>query len=219
MVKIGRLFQKIITRFVTNHILAGRGILHRHATNDELIVESVAALLEVAAVRHLGEKIRRADQVPANNVAWIIKFDLVEIEFVACEMHDHAANANVLGQSEFGKVAAKEVSTARDMAKCELGAVAKVLIAYFVAYVAGVVKKGSDNSHLRAAGPQAICRLYATLIAGNKARNSQRHIEAVLHVVIRGITAQVSGVATGEESFEVVKGEPEFVERHTRKGL
>jgi len=85
---------------------------HCHSTNDELIVEPVAAFLEVAAIRHLSDKVRRADQVPTDNVAWIIEFNLIEIEFVAGEMHDHAANANVPGHPEFRKVAAKEVGAA-----------------------------------------------------------------------------------------------------------
>src|SRR3984957_11359825 len=62
----------------------GRG----DAAEDEFRIEAVAALLQVAAVGHLRDQIRGAEEVSALSIAAVRELDLAELDLVAGEMND-----------------------------------------------------------------------------------------------------------------------------------
>src|SRR5579862_6875667 len=86
--ELRRLAQQVEARAVANlhrAVAAGRG---GDAAEDELRVQPVAALLQVAAVGHLRDQIRRAEQVTALSSPVVGELDLAELDLVAREMND-----------------------------------------------------------------------------------------------------------------------------------
>ncbi len=77
-----------------------------------------------------------------------------------------------------------------------------------MAYVARVVKQRSNDSHLRPRGTKPIARIYAALIPRDEARERQRHVERMLHVVVSGVTSLVAGIASREQPLAVIEGKP-----------
>ena len=68
--------------------------------------------------------------------------------------------------------------------------------------------------------PRRACRrLDAALVTGNKARQRQRHVERVLHVMVGRVATLVAGITAGEKALEIVERKPQFVERCAGKGL
>ena len=112
LIKSGRLSQQVDARFIANHVLARRCILDCDAADYEFLVKPVAAFLQVATVGHLRYQVGRPEQMTADGIPRVIEFDVVQIELVAGEMHDHTGNADILCHTEFRKVAAQEIGTA-----------------------------------------------------------------------------------------------------------
>ena len=154
-----------------------------------------------------------------DHVAWIVEFDLVEVEFVSGEMHDHAGDTDVLRQAEFRQVAPQEIRAARDVIQGELCAVDEIRVALPVADVAGIVEQRGDDRKLCAMRTEPVRLLDAALVAGDEAHQCQRHIERVLHVVVGRIADEVARIAAGEQALEVVECEPQLVEWRAREGL
>ena len=156
---------------------------------------------------------------PADNVTRIVEFDFVEVHFVACEMHDHARNTGVLRKPQFRQIAAQEVGAARDVVEGEFGAVDEVNVAIFMAYVTGVVKQRGYDRHLGSMSAQPFALVDAALVPRHEARERQRHVERMLHVVVGRVAAEVARITACKQPLEIVEGEPEIVERGPGKGL
>ncbi len=82
-----------------------------------------------------------------------------------------------------------------------------------MAQVADVVEQRADDRELGAIGAQPIGGLDAHLVARDEARERERHVERVLHVVIRRIDRVVIRVEAAEHALEIVEGEPDGIER------
>ena len=93
------------------------------AADDKFLVQAITAFFEVATIGHLRDQVCRADQVTADDVTRIIKFDLVEIKLISREVHDHAANRSIFSHAMFGQVASQEISAPRYVIERELGTV------------------------------------------------------------------------------------------------
>ncbi len=91
--------------------MTGTWSFNGNATQDKFIVESVTAFFEIATIRHLCNQVRSADQVPPDRVTRIFEFYLVEIEFLSCEVTNHAADGDVPRQPEIRQIAAQEICT------------------------------------------------------------------------------------------------------------
>ena len=83
----------------------------------------------------------------ANDIARIIQFDLVEVQFITSEMHDHAGDADFPDHAQFRHVTAQEISATRNVVHRELGAVTEVLVSLLVPNVSRIMKKGRHDSH------------------------------------------------------------------------
>ncbi len=105
------------------------------------------------------------------------------------------------------------------MIQREFGAVLEFAVAFFVPDVTGVMKQRRDDHHLCPIRAKALGGVHATFVTGHEARQRQRHVERVLHVVVSGITAQVARIFAVEQALEIVEGEPELVERGAREGV
>ncbi len=89
-------------------------------------------------------------------------------------------------------------------------------VALAVPKITDVVKQRADDRELRAIRAQAIAGLDAHLVARDEARERERHVERVLHVVIRGVDAVVARVEAAEHALEIVERHPDRIERAVR---
>jgi hypothetical protein len=89
-------------------------------------------------------------------------------------------------------------------------------VALAVAQVAEVVKQSADEREFRTLAAEPVAALGACLVAGDQPRECERHVERVLDVVIRGVDRVILRVETDVVPFEVVKREPDRIERGTR---
>ncbi len=71
--------EQIVARLVTHLVFTGRGIFYGNTADNEFLVKAVATFLEITAVGHLCHQVRSTNQMPANDVARVVQFDLVEI--------------------------------------------------------------------------------------------------------------------------------------------
>ena len=50
-----------------------------------------------------------AEQMSTDAVSRIVEFDVVQVEFVAGEVHDHAADGDFFRHTEIGQIAAQKI--------------------------------------------------------------------------------------------------------------
>ena len=63
-------------------------------------------------VSHLGDQVGGANQVATDNISGVLQLDLIDVQFVACKVNDHAGDANILRHPKIGKIAAQKICTA-----------------------------------------------------------------------------------------------------------
>ena len=191
---------------------------HRDAAEHELGIEPVAAFLQVAAVGHLRDQVAGADQVAELAVAMIVEADLVELHFVAGEVHDLGRHRHPLGHADRRQVAADELRAAADVAERELGAVAMRLVVG-LADVAGVVEQRGDDAEDGALRAETLVGEVRAVVADDQARDGERAVERVLQVVIDGVAAVVAGELAVEQPLEVAERGLDAIERIVRPVL
>jgi hypothetical protein len=131
-------------------------------------------------------------------------------------MNDSPDDGHELLEADLRQVPLEVVAAARHVHAREHGAVRCRVVVLLVPQITDVVKQRADDRKLRAIGAQAIAGLYAHLVARDEARQRERHVERVLHVVIRRIDAVVVRVETAEHALEIVKRHPDGIERAVR---
>ena len=154
--------------------------------------------------------------MPADGVSWLVELDVVDVDLVAREMHDHAADDGVSGQADFRQIAPQEIRAARDVLQRKLGAVIEFAVSVLMTNVAGIMKQRREDGHLRALGAETFFAFGASLVAGDKASERQSHIQRVLHIVIGRVAAEIARIAAREQSLEVVESQPDLVEGSAR---
>src|SRR5258706_9936539 len=117
-VEAGRLDDQIVGRAVAHDLAAVGELLARDLAPDELLVEELAHLLEVHAIRHLADEIGSADHAADDAVARGIGADLVDIHLVAGEMHQARGEPRLGGAADLWQVARDEVGAAADGHLC-----------------------------------------------------------------------------------------------------
>ncbi len=86
-------------------------------------------------------------------------------------------------------------------------------VAFFVAQITDVVEQRADDRELGAIRAQPVAELDAHLVARDEPHERERHVERVLHVVIRGVDRVIVRVEAAEHALEIVEGEPDGIER------
>ena len=191
---------------------------HRDAAEHELGIETVAAFLEVAAIGHLRDQIARADQVTELAIAVIVEADLIELHFVAGEVHDLGRDRHPLGHADRRQVAADELRAAADVAERELGAVAMRLVVGLT-NVAGVVEQRGDDAEDGALRAEALVGKMRAVVADDQPRDGERAVERMLQIVIDGVATVVAGKLAVEQPLEIAKRGLDAIERIVRPGL
>ena len=175
------------------------------ATEHELGVQAVAALLQVAAIRHLCQQVRRAQQVPHDAVARVVHADLVERHLVARVMHDTGGDRYPVGKAHGRQVAGDEFRAAGDVIAREHGAVGHLGLRG-LADVAGVVEQRRHQAYQRTLRPQPAALRRGPLVAREQAGGGQHDVERVLQVMVDGVHADVPGHRAREQPGEIVDG-------------
>ena len=148
----------------------------------------------------------------------IVEADLVELHFVAGEVHDLGRDRHPLGHADGRQVAADELRAAADVAERELGAVAMSLVVR-LANVAGIVKQRGDHADDRALRSEALVGEVRAVVADDQPRDGERAVERVLQIVIDGVAAVVAGKLAVEQALEVPERALDAVERIVRPVL
>ncbi len=175
---------------------------------DELGIEPVAALLQVAAVRHLGDQVRRAEHLPDAPRQVAVDADRFRAALVAGVVHDRGGRVGVAGQPLGPQVPAQVGSPAADVREGVLGAVRMSLVVV-TAQVAHVVEQRAQDPHAEQRGRQPRAARTAALVAVHEPRHGERHVEHVLQVVERRVAAVEAGMAALVEPQHVVEAAPE----------
>src|SRR6266478_1588537 len=196
--------------------IQARGVLHLgvalaegqgDAAEHELGIQPVTAFLQVTAVGHLGDHVRRAEQVANHDVTRIGNrlLDARERHFVTGEVDDLRCHRHPGAEAQHRQVLFQEARAARHVRAGELGAVARVALVG-AAQIAHVVKQAGHEADHSARAPQAGGLLLLPFVAHEKARERQSYVERVLPVVVHGVDAVVSGNLAGEQAFEMFEG-------------
>src|SRR6185437_10689033 len=177
--EVRRLAQQIESRCIPHLPAAVRGDRQRHAAENELGIQAVAALLEITAVRHLADHVGRADQMTEGYVEGIGYADLGERNFVPGEMHDLARDRRPPCESDTRQVFLEKTCPAGDVHPRELGAVPELDRVVLPAQITHVVKQTDDQAYGRPLGTEAEPRLLLALVAHDEPRQGERDVERV----------------------------------------
>src|SRR6266478_674175 len=204
--ELRRLAQQIQPRGVLHPGIAlaeGQGDTAEH----ELGVQPVAAFLQVTAVGHLGDHVRRAEQVADRYVACIGNrlLDARERQLVAGEVNDLRGHRHPGAEAQHRQVLLQEARAARHVRAGELRAVARVPVVA-AAQIAHVVKQPGHEADHGARAAQAGRLFLLALVTHDQARERQGDVERVLPVVVHRVDAVESGHLAGEQPFEVLEG-------------
>src|SRR5204862_429805 len=141
------------------------------AVEHELGVQPVTAFLHVTAVGHLGDHVRRAEQVADRDVARIGNrlLDALERHFVTGVVNDLRGHRHPGAEAQPRQGLLQEARAARYVRAGELRAVARVLVVG-TAQVADVVKQPGDQADHGARASQAGGLFLLPLVAHDQAR-------------------------------------------------
>jgi hypothetical protein len=145
----------------------------------------------------------------------VVETDLIELHFVAGEMHDLGRDRHPLRHADRRQVTADELRAAAHVAERELRAVAMRLVVG-LADVAGVVEQRGDDAHDRALRPEPFVDEVRAVVAHDQPRNGERAVERVLQIVIDGVAAVVAGELAVEETLEIAERRLHAIERIVR---
>ena len=168
------------------------------------MVEKVVALAQVVVIRHLRDQIGRAQQVADDALAIATYLDPLQRHFIAGEVHQLGGGAGLGGKADRGQERLQEVGAAAHVEQGEGRAVADV---FFIAPtdIAGIMEQRQDHAEAHAPCAQAALGDLAGVMAVHQAHHRQRAIQAVLRVVVPGVTADVTGQAAREQFSEGVE--------------
>ncbi len=153
--------------------------------------------------------------MPHLAVTGIVQLDVVETHFIAREMYDLGRDRSEIVEPEPRQIPAQVVGAPGNVPARIFGTIGVSRIVGF-ADVARIVKQRRDESHDRALRADAIGWCADLLESRQQASHRERHVERVLHVVIHGVAALVSADPACEQLREIVKCEPDEVERRPR---
>src|SRR6266853_1543933 len=204
--ELRRLAQQIQPRGVLHPGIAlaeGQGDTAEH----ELGVQPVTAFLQVTAVGHLGDHVRRAEQVANHDVTRIGNrlLDARERHFVTGEVDDLRCHRHPGPEAQHRQVLFQEARAARHVRAGELGAVARVALVG-AAQIAHVVKQaGHEADHgarQRVHGQPRPGRPVERLDRGEH-RRRRAHLHAVGYVKIAA-----PGTGHGRRRLNIRSGRP-----------
>jgi hypothetical protein len=202
--EIQRMPQQVQTRPVFDDEFARRRQVHRHATEDEFREQPVAALLQVAAIRHLGHQVCRSDQVAEATILLVADVDLFVADLVTRVVHDLARDARGGAETGLAHVAVDELCAAADVAQRELGAVEMALVRG-VADIARVVQQDGYQADGRTARAELSGNRFGFLVTLDETRQRQDAVERVLDVMVDSVAAEVAGHTAVEKIVEVLE--------------
>ena len=150
--------------------------------------------------------------MPELAIAVIVEADLIELDFVAGEVHDLRRDRHPFGHADRRQVAADELRAAADVTQREFGAVAMRLVVG-LSDVAGVMKQRDDDGEDCAFRTEALFGEVRAFVADDQPRDRERAVERVLQVVIDRIAAVVAGKLAVEQALEIAKRRVDAIER------
>ena len=209
-VEQGRLANEVVGRREDGLHAVARHAL-RDSAMDELRVEPLVALLEIAAIRHLRQQVGSAEQVADLAVARVGHADAAEGDLVAGVVDDACRDRGPVGQARRRQVLGDEARAAGDVAAGEDGAVGNLAFR-LLADVAGVVEQRRDQPHQCPFGAKLKAIRCAALVTGQQPRRGEHDVERVLQVVVDGVDADVAGHAAREQAGEVIHRPCQHVE-------
>lgn len=176
--------------------------LARNAAEHELRVQPVAAFLEVTAIRHLGEDVGAAEQV-AEQAQLRIHLYVLHRNFIAGEMHDAAGCRREFGQADFGQIPGHEIGAAADMGPGVFGAMTFVGIAN-PAQITDVVEQRAHHAYQETGFADGLTS-GSHHAPGHQPCHRQRDLKHMLHVVVVGLAAVVSGKFAAIQAADIGK--------------
>jgi hypothetical protein len=202
LVEAGGLDNQVLGRGVAHDFVAVGQALARDLAPHELLVEELAAFLEVHAVGHLSEQVGGADQAADHAVLGVVDADIVDLHLVAGEVHQAGGDWRFGAVAHARQVGGDEIGAAADMGLGEHRAVLHPGLGR-TSEVARVVQQRDHHPEHGAARPDTVRRGAGAVVAIDQAREGERHVEGVAHVVVERVAREVAGEAAIEQRLKV----------------